>query len=463
MAAKLNLTPLFKPASVAIIGASRNPDKVGHVIFENFIEAGYTGELYPVNPNAEEIMGRKAYKSVLDIKKRLDLAVVAVPAEIVPQVLTECGKAGVRSVVVVSGGFAEVGRSDLQERISKIARRYGIALVGPNCLGVIDARSRANTLFLPSYKISAPKIGGVSFVSQSGAVGSTVLDVISSESIGLSKFISYGNAAGVDEVDILEYLLHDDETEVIIVYIEGINRGKEFVALARKLGRAKPVIVLKAGKTGAGVSAAHSHTAALAGNYETQEAIFRQFGFTVADDLDDLFNYAKIFASEPIPEGNRVAIITNGGGAGVLATDAVASIQKLSLSTFNGATRRRLRHEMPVLVNIVNPLDLAGDADAKRYGDALEAISDDANTDLIIVVALFQTPGADSKVAAEIVHQHEATKKPLLVISLGSEYTRLHKVMLENGGVPVYDSPAAAAKSLAALFSYSAFKGKAKA
>lgn len=460
MAAKPNLTKMFKPASVAIIGASRNPDKVGHVILENFIEAGYEGELYPVNPNAEAILGIRAYKSVSEIKKRPDLAVVAVPAEIVPQVMTECGKAGIKSVIVISGGFAEVGRSDLQESVSKIARRYGIALVGPNCLGVLDARSRVNTLFLPSYKTSAPKIGGVSFVSQSGAVGSTVLDVISSESVGLSKFISYGNAAGVDEVDILDYLMHDDETKVIVAYLEGIKRGKEFVELARKLGRSKPVIVLKAGKTGAGVSAAHSHTAALAGNYEIQEAIFRQFGFTVADDLDDLFNYAKIFASEAMPKGSRVAIITNGGGAGVLTTDAVASMQKLALCTFEGATRRRLRSEMPALVNITNPLDLAGDADAKRYGDALTAISDDTNTDMMIVISLFQTPGADSKVAAEIVHQHEAMDKPLLVICLGSDYTRLHKVMLESGGVPVYDSPTAAAKSLVALLKYAEFKGK---
>jgi acetyl coenzyme A synthetase (ADP forming)-like protein len=462
MAAKPDLAPMFKPSGVAIIGASRNPDKVGHVILENFIESGYGGNLYPVNPNAEEILGLRTYKSVLDIGKKPDVAVIAVPAEIVPQVMVECGKAGVRCVIVVSGGFAEVGRSDLQERITAIAKKYGMVLVGPNCLGVMDTRSRVNTLFLPSYKLSQPQIGHVSFISQSGAVGSTVIDVIASENIGLAKFISYGNAAGVDEVDILEYLMRDDETKVIVMYLEGIRRGKEFVALARKFGRKKPVIVLKAGKTGAGVSAAHSHTAALAGDYATQDAIFRQFGFTVADDLDDLLYYAKIFASETAPRGNRVTIITNGGGAGVLATDAIASSQKLALSKFESATARKLRSAMPALVNIANPLDLAGDADAKRYGDALTAISADANTDMIVVITLFQTPGADSKVATEIVHQKESIDKPLLVISIGSEYTRLHKLMLESGGVPVYDSPTAAAKSLTALFRYALFKKRSR-
>ena len=237
MAAKRNLDPIFKPTSIAVIGASRNPDKVGHVILDNFVKSGYGGELYPVNPNADEILGLKSYKSVLDIKKKPDMAVIAIPAEAVPEALAECGKAGVKSAVVVSGGFAEVGRVDLQESITNMAKKYGIALVGPNCLGIMDTRSRVNTLFLPSYKISPPQIGYVSFVSQSGAVGSTVIDVIASENVGLSKFISYGNAADVDEVDILEYLMNDDETKVIVMYIEGIRRGREFVELARKIGR----------------------------------------------------------------------------------------------------------------------------------------------------------------------------------------------------------------------------------
>ncbi|VVB76998.1 Acetate--CoA ligase [ADP-forming] II subunit alpha [uncultured archaeon] len=461
MKARYDLRTMLKPKSVAIIGASRNPDKVGHIILQNYLSAGYSGKLYPINPNADEILGLRAYKSVLDIKRdSIDLAVVAIPAELTPQALNDCGKAGIRNVVVVSGGFAEVGNGALQDKLKDICDKYGIAMIGPNCLGLMDTRSRIDTLFLPSYKISRPFIGRVSFVSQSGAVGSTILDIISSEGIGLSKFISYGNAVCVDEVDILEYLMADDETDVIVMYIEGIKRGKEFVEVARKLGKKKPVVILKAGRTDAGVTAAHSHTAALAGNYATQEAIFRQFGFTVAKDLDELLDYAKIFASDPEPKGNRVSIITNGGGTGVLTTDAVASSRSLVLSQLANETRAALAKTMPALVNVTNPLDLAGDADAKRYGDALTAVSADENTDILIVIALFQTPGADSKVAAELVHQKGDMDKPMVVISVGSDYTGLHKKILESGGVPVYESPSAAAKALEALFEYGRFRDR---
>jgi acetyl coenzyme A synthetase (ADP forming)-like protein len=456
----MDLKPLFKPRSVAVIGASRSPEKVGHIILQNFIKAGYDGKIYPINPNADEILGFRAYKSIRSVKVGIDLAVIAIPAEGVPAALEECGKAGVKSAIVVSGGFTEVGRADLQESITKTAQKYGIVLIGPNCLGIMDTRSRVNTLFLPSYKISAPPVGYVSFVSQSGAVGSTVIDVIASECIGLSKFISYGNAAGTDEVDLLEYLMHDDETKVIVMYIEGIKRGKEFVEIARKVARVKPVIVLKAGRTSAGVTAAHSHTAALAGNYQVQEAIFKQFGFTVANDLDELLYYAKIFASEIAPKGNRVAIITNGGGAGVLTADAIASSQKLVMGSFDEKTKLELRKKMPPIVNIANPMDLAGDADADRYRDALALVGEDPNIDILIAITLFQTPGADSKVAAELAHQKDAMDKPMLVISVGSEYTQLHKIMLESCGVPVYDSPSSATKALEALFRYAKFRSR---
>src|SRR5271157_1868 len=452
MPKRIDLRSVLKPRSVAIIGASRNPEKVGHIILQNFIKAGYDGDIYPINPNADEILGLRTYKSVGVLKKAVDLAVIAIPAEAVPKVLEECGRAKVKSAIVVSGGFAEVGRSDLQDAITKIAQKYDITLVGPNCLGVMDTRSRVNTLFLPSYKISTPPVGYVSFISQSGAVGSTVIDVIASECIGLSKFISYGNAAGVDETDLLDYLVHDEETKVIVMYIEGIKRGKAFIEVARKAARIKPVVVLKAGRTGAGVTAAHSHTAALAGDYQVQEAIFKQFGFAIANDLDELLYYAKIFASEIAPKGNRVAIITNGGGAGVLTADAVASSQKLVLGDLDGKTKQELRKRMPPIVNIANPLDLAGDADAERYGNALTLVGNDPNVDILIVITLFQTPGADSKVAAELAHQKDSMGKPMLVISVGSEYTQLHKIMLESCGVPVYDSPVSATKSLEALF-----------
>ncbi len=458
MGARLDLKPMLKPRSVAIVGASRDPDKVGHVILQNYLNAGFPGRLYPVNKTADKILGLKAYASVLDIKERLDLVVIAVPAPAVPAVMEECGKAGVKAAVVVSGGFAEVGNADLQAQLVSIADRYGIATLGPNCLGVMDPRSRVDTLFLPTYKLSKPQIGGVSFMAQSGAVGSTVLDLISGEGFGLSKFISYGNAAQVDEVDILDYLADDPETNVIVMYIEGIKRGREFIAAAKRAGAIKPVIVLKAGKTAAGVKAAHSHTAALAGDYEVQESIFRQAGFIIADDLSDLLYYAKIFEAEPEPKGPRVAIVTNGGGAGVLTTDALGASGILSMAEFTRQTSEALRKAMPPLVNIANPLDLAGDAGEERYDKALAALESDANVDMIIVIMLFQTPGADSASAAKLIAYKDRSEKPMIVISIGAGYTEMHKRMMESAGLPVYDSPADAAAALAALYRYSLFR-----
>ena len=453
----MNLKPMLKPESVAIIGASRDSDKVGHVILQNYINCGYSGRLYAVNKNADEIMGIKSYPSVLDIKDHIDLAVIAIPAQFVPGVLEECGKAKVKTVVVVSGGFAEIGNTALQDQMVKIAEKYNMPTLGPNCLGVMDPRSRVDTLFLPTYKLSRPSVGGVSFVCQSGAVGSTVLDLISREGFGLSKFISYGNAAHVDEVDILKYLMDDTETKVIIMYIEGIKRGKEFIEVAKKITKIKPVIVLKAGRTAVGSAAARSHTAALAGNYEAYEALFRQYGFTIAEDLSDLLNYAKILSSEPNPKGGRVAIITNGGGTGVLTADAIGLSGNLQMSELSSKSAEALKKVMPPLVNLRIPLDLAGDADEKRYGDALAILNADDKIDMFLVIVLFQTPGADSRVAAKMISFKEKLEKPMIVMSIGAEYTRIHRIMMESAGLPVYDSPSAAVRSLVELLKYSRY------
>jgi len=453
---------MMNPKSVAVIGVSRDPNKVGHIILQNYIDNGFSGELYPVNKNiapGEKIIGLTAYRSVLEIRRSIDLAVIAVPAPVVPSVLEECGRAKVKTAVVISGGFAEVGNVELQDKIVEIARKYNIAMLGPNCLGIMDPFSKVDTLFLPTYKLSRPRVGGVSFVTQSGAVGSTILDLIAKEGFGLSKFISYGNAAYVDEVDLLEYLLHDKQTEVIVMYIEGVKRGKELIEIAKKVTKVKPVIVIKAGVTDEGAKAAHSHTASLAGNNEAYDALFKQFGFIKAKDLSELLSFAKIFSSEDLPRGDRVAIVTNGGGTGVLATDAVY-LNGLRLAEFSEETKRELRKVMPDIVNIRNPLDLAGDADEKRYSDALSIISKDPNIDMFIVIALFQTPGADSSVAEKLIYFKKNIEKPMIVVTTGSDFTQTHKIMMESSGLPVYDSPMAAASALAELYKYWKYKNK---
>lgn len=449
---------IMHPKSVAIVGASENPDKVGHVIMQNYIDSGYPGKIYPININTTgTVMGHKAYKTIGEVKKNIDLVVIAVPAQIVPQVLDECGKAHVKGAVVVSGGFAEVGQVKLEEDLVKVAKRYSMPVIGPNCLGIMDPRSRNDTLFLPTFKIDRPKIGGVSFASQSGAVGSSVLDLINSEGFGLARFISYGNASVVDEVDVLNYLANDKETKVIVFYLEGVKRGKEFVETAKRATKLKPIVIIKGGVTEAGAQAAHSHTAALAGSHEAYEAVFRQFGFTIATDIKDLLNFSKIFDTQPNATGNRVAVMTNGGGTGVLATDAVYQ-SGLVMATLSKESEATLRRAMPPIVNIRLPLDMAGDADDRRFGAALEVLEKDPNVDVIMVIALFQTPGADSRVAATLIHYATQMSKPLVVISMGGSYTHAHKEMMESAGVPVYDSPGDAARSLAALINYSRYK-----
>ncbi len=454
-----SLERILNPRSIAVIGASGNPDKIGHVIFANNIASGYGGQLYPVNINASgPIMGHTAYRSVLELKGKVDLAVIAVPAEIVPAVVEECGKAGVRGVVVVSGGFSEIGRADLQDRIVKISIRYSMPIIGPNCLGIKDMYSKVDTLFLPAAKMDKPVAGGVSFASQSGAVGSTVLDMIDSEGFGLARFISYGNAAVVDEVDILNYLADDDRTKVIVYYIEGVKRGKEFIEAARRATLKKPIVVSKGGMTDEGAKAAHSHTAALAGSHQAYEAVFRQFGFTVADDIQDLLNLSKIFDTQPLPKGRRIAVLTNGGGTGVLATDALY-LNGLEMAELSKGTVTALRKVMPPIVNVRLPLDMAGDADKSRFEAALSALESDQKVDAIMAIALFQTPGADAGVAAKLIEYGTRMRKPLVVVSMGGSYTRTQRQTIEKGGVPVYESPGEAAKALAALASYAEYRG----
>jgi acetate---CoA ligase (ADP-forming) len=359
--------------------------------------------------------------------------------------------------VVVSGGFSEIGETKLQDELVRIAKKYSIPTIGPNCLGVMDPRSRVDTLFLPTFKIDRPKIGGVSFAAQSGAVGSSILDLINNEGFGLARFFSYGNAAVVDETDILNYLADDKATKVIVLYLEGVKRGKDFVETAKRTSKLKPIVVIKGGVTEAGAAAAHSHTASLAGSHEAYDAVFRQFGFAIAYDIKDLLNFAKIFDTQPQATGNRIAILTNGGGAGVLATDALYQVGLVE-AKLSKESEKTLRKSMPPIVNVRLPLDMAGDADDRRFGAALEELEKDPNIDAIMAIVLFQTPGADSRVAATMIHYATSMTKPLVVVSIGGTYTRAHKEMMESAGVPVYDSPTDAAKSLAALINYSKYK-----
>ncbi len=453
---------MMEPKSVAVVGASDNPKKIGHIILQNFIDMGYSGKLYPVNVNSTgHISGLKSYRKVSEIGNSVDFVVIAVPAEAVPSVLDDCGTARAKSVLVVSSGFSEIGNTTLQGQLARKAGKYGFALLGPNCLGVMNMRSRINTMFLPLYKLDTPKLGGVSFASQSGAIGSTVMDMVANEGFGIAKFISYGNAADLDEVDILDYLSKDEDTKVVIFYLEGVKRGREFLEAAKRVTKRKPVVVIKGGMTAAGAGAVHSHTASLSGSYEAYKAIFKQSGIIQAESLDDLLGFAKVFESEEPPKGSSVAVITNGGGAGVLAADAIYN-NGLVIPQLSKSTAKALRKEMPPIVNIRLPLDIAGDADDRRFEAALNAIGSDPAVDMLMVISLFQTPGADSSVAAALINYKSESRKPLVVVSPGGSYTLEHRRMMESSDVPVYASPETAARALAALYRYSKTKGSAR-
>jgi acetyl coenzyme A synthetase (ADP forming)-like protein len=448
-----NLESVFNPGSIAVIGASREPNKIGHVIVKNFVDGGFAGKVYPINPNAEEILGLRSYRSVLEIKEKVDSAAIAVPAAAVAGVLEECGKKGIKGVVLITGGFSEVGNKEGEAKIAEIANRYGMALIGPNCMGVITPASRVDSVFLPIYKLGRPRVGGISFISQSGAVGGCIVDLAARAGIGMSKFVSYGNASVVDECDLLEYLAADKETEIIVAYLEGVRDGRKFLETTKKITRKKPIVVLKAGRSVAGAAAAQSHTGSLAGSSEAYKAAFKQSGVIEAATLEQLFDFAKIF-DQVLPCGGRVGIITNGGGMGVLATDSLED-EGLSLAALSDDSKKLLRASLPQYANVRNPLDLIGDADSHRYEIALNAMLKDEGVDIILLVILFQTAGIDSSVVNIAIRASDQKKKPIVAVCTGGEYTEMHKRILESYGIPTYASPSSAMRSISRFLKYS--------
>lgn len=443
----------FNPKSVAVIGASRNPQKVGHVILRNLIDAGYKGKIYPINPNADFITNLKCYPSVLDVKDQIDLAVISVPVETSLQSVKECGEKGIKHIIMVTAGFSEVGNVKEEQHLSLLLKKYNIKLIGPNVLGILDSHSKLDTLFLPRLRLTRPKEGNISFICQSGAVGSATLDLVSREGYGFAKFISYGNALDINESDLLEYLGDDKKTKVICMYIEGIKDGKRFMEIASRVTKKKPVIAIKGGITEAGSKAALSHTASLAGSYEIYKGAFKQAGIIWADSLEDLFNYAKILEKSVKPSGSKVLVITNGGGYGILCADSIQQ-NNLKMASFSDSSIKSLRKQLPPLVSLKNPVDLVGDADNKRYETVLETAMYDKNIDVVLVVILYQTPLITSDIVEMVSELNRLKKKPIVVVSTGGDFTELHKKDLESYGVPCYTFPDQAVKSIRVLCEY---------
>ncbi|OIO21643.1 hypothetical protein AUJ17_01700 [Candidatus Micrarchaeota archaeon CG1_02_47_40] len=447
-----NISAVLSPKSIAVVGASGEPSKIGHVILRNFLEGGFGGKIYAINPNAAEVLGQKCYKSILDVPGKIDSVVIATPSKTVLGIVKECARKKVKGVVVISGGFAEIGNKAEEEEIALVARKADIALIGPNCMGVLNPSLRNDSVFLPMYKMSRPQNGGISFISQSGAVGGCIVDLSARAGVGMANFVSYGNAAAIDECDLLEYLGKDKRTEIIVIYLEGVRDGRRLMKVAGEITKKKPIIALKAGKSSLGAEAAKSHTGSLAGSYLAYKTAFLQSNIIEADNLEELFEFTKIF-SQPRAVGKRIAIITNGGGNGVLAADSIEE-EGLKLAEFSENTKSVLRGFLPPYANMRNPLDLIGDADNKRYEKALSVLMEDDNVDALVVIVLFQTVAIDSGVVDVIVKNSQMQKKPIIVVATGGEYAQMHRRILDSYGVPTYPSPNSAIRALKKFLQY---------
>lgn len=452
----------FDPKSVAIIGASHTPGKIGYAILANFIGAGFKRKIYPVNPDTTPILGMKVYKSILEIPDDIDLVVIVTPADFVPNILKECVKKKIEAIIIISAGFSEIGDEGkkLEIKCKKIVEGGHTRIIGPNCIGVYDPYTNVDTLFLSRERCGRPKRGNIAFISQSGAVGSTILDWLSEQDVGISKFISYGNAMDLDDCDLLEFLGGDDKSNVITVYLEGIEAsGQKFMNIAKKVTRKKPIIVLKAGGTEAGMKAVFSHTGSLAGSEKIYSAAFKQTGVIEAYSWEELFDFAKAFSTQPLPEGNRIAIVTDGGGFGVLATDE-ADKQGIQLPEPSENLKKEFRKVMPSYASLHNPIDLTGDTDANRYKVVIENCLRSNEFDAVIAITLFQVPTLEKEVVDYVIELHKKYKKPLLACAAGGKFTEELSGKLMAGGVPVYPTPERAVKTMKALVKYKEWRDK---
>jgi acetyltransferase len=446
------LDALFAPKSIAVIGASNRQGSVGRAVFTNILLNEYTGTVYPVNPKDRSICGVRSYPSVQDLPESVDLAMVVVPAAVVPAVTEECGKKGVKSLIIISAGFKEVGQDGtaLERQVASLAQKYSMRMVGPNCLGTIntDPEVRLNA----SFASQMPLEGSIAFASQSGALGEAVIDYATGEGIGFSKFISLGNKADVNENDVLEYLRADPNTKVILLYLEDIVDGRKFVDTVTRVTEEKPIIAVKAGVSPEGAKAASSHTGALAGSDEAYNAILKQSGVLRVESIIDLFDYARAFAKQPLPRGNRVAIITNGGGPGIMATDASVRYG-LQISQFSEATKDKLRAGLPKEASVNNPIDLIGDAQSDRYELALQALNDES-VDCGLVLLTPQAMVDLKKVADTIASVGPRSGKTILASILGLTDITPAVDVLESNKIPHYTFPESAVRALAAMYEY---------
>ena len=443
------LRSVFDPHSVAVVGASRDEGKVGHDVLRNLIQYKFDGQIYPINPKADEVLGLRCYPSVGAVPGEIDLAVIVIPAKIAVSALQECARKKVKAAIVITAGFKETGRAgaELEQQVVAIARESGMRIVGPNCLGVINTLANLNA----SFAAGMPERGGIAFFSQSGAFGTAVLDWAIGEHIGFSKFVSVGNKADVDETTLLEALGADEDSRVILGYIESVENGPAFMRAATDVSKRKPVILFKSGGSEAGARAASSHTGALAGSDKAYDAAFRQAGILRATRVVDLFDWGLAFSYQGRINGPNVALVTNAGGPGIIATDAIEA-SALKMASLSKATVETLRASLPPTANLYNPIDVIGDAKTDRYEVAIRAALADENVHGVIVILTPQTSTECVPTAEVIARAASETEKPLLACFMGGPRTKPGVELLMKKHVPTYPFPERAVSAMDAMY-----------
>jgi len=450
----MNLSSIFCPTSIALIGASRDENSVGYSLFKNLLSPSYKGTVFAVNPKADELLGERVYHSITELPQTPDLAILAIPAAYVKQSIEELAKKGVHSAIVISAGFKEAGDDGkkLEDELVSLCEKEHITLIGPNCLGILNPHIGLNA----SFETVLPKEGSIAFVSQSGALISSLLDIANSRGIGFSKIVSVGNKAQITEHELLPYLFSDEQTKVIMLYAEVLSDASELIQLLRKNQQSdapKPVVLLKAGISTAGQKASSSHTGSLAGSDAAYQALVDQAGIIRVKTVNELLSTAHLLASSPLPKGNNLAIVTNAGGPGIIATDE-AERTGLALASFNEETKSILREALPRASHVGNPIDVLGDAKSDRYEKALNAAGSDPNVDSIVTIVTPQSMTDIPQTAAVVVHARNRYNKPILASFMGEPIVGEGVDILTISGVPHMQFPEDAILSLSHATEY---------
>jgi acetyltransferase len=445
------LDSIFAPKSIAVVGASKRPGNAGNDIFRNLLHAEFNGSVFPVNPKASNILGVACYNKLADIPGPVDLAVLIVPAAAILGVVDEAAAKGVKALVIISAGFKEVGHqgAELEAQLCERVRAAGIPLIGPNCLGVINTHPEVR--MNATFGRKMPAAGNLAFLSQSGALCTSVLDYAEERQMGFSKFISFGNKADINEIDLLEYLAKDDKTSVIAMYLEDVTNGRRFIETARRVfwETKKPMLCLKSGRSPEGAKAVSSHTGSLAGSDSVYDALLAQSGVQRVETISELFDYAALYTTQPLPRGNRVAIITNAGGPGIMATDAAVR-HGLKLAVLDQATQDKLRPALPAAASLRNPVDVIGDARSDRYKAAIRTVLEDNNVDMGIVILTPQSMTDIEETASVVPEAVQGIGKPVVCSFMGVRDVAAGVAILRKAGVPNYPFPEDGVKSLAA-------------